>query len=53
MSTSMTFPPEALLLMEMNGLARCFVTVISSPAPVTTGFGPAERAEDRMRPEVM
>ena len=53
LSTSITFPPAALLLMEMNGLARCLVTVISSPAPVTTGFGPAERAEERMRPEVM
>ena len=53
LSTSITFPPAALLLMEMKGLARCLVTVISSPAPVTTGFGQADRAEDRMRPDVM
>ena len=53
LSTSITLPPAALLLIEMKGLARCLVTVISSPAPVTTGLGPADRAEDRMRPEVM
>ena len=33
LSTSMTLPWLALLLMLMKGLATCLVTVISSPAP--------------------
>ena len=40
-------------LIAMKGLAKCLMTLISSPAPVTTGFGPALRADDRTRPEVM
>ena len=53
LSTSITFPPEALLAMAMKGQPGCLVTVISSHTPVTTGLGPAFRAEEWIRPEVM
>jgi hypothetical protein len=53
LSTSMTFPAENSLAIVMKDLPGNLVTVSSSPAPVTTGLGPAFRAAERMNPSVM